>query len=122
MYIEGVFAGEPAACSLPPAAVYIGTGPRDPAPLWLLEYTPENQRHLENHIRKAERLPTLSETCPSLPKYHFTLTKSAQFYVCLDPLPEIKLETGLLTEAALISAFERVVQDWKVLGLHVRAS
>lgn len=116
MHIEGVFTGDLAASLFPPAVLY-----QSPS-LWLLEYIPETQRHLENLLRKAERLPILSEACPSLPKYHFTLTRAGRFYVALDPLPGIHMETGVLAEEELIRAFERLVKDWKVFGMHVRTS
>ena len=120
MIIEGVFAGERSDYALDSAVLYTGSGPANPLGFWLLEYTPENQRHLENHLRKAERLPGLSDLCPSLPLHHFTMTRTAHFYVAFDPLPHTKLTTGLLQEKELIAVFERVLQDLKALSLHVR--
>ncbi len=120
MIIEGVFAGERADFALDSAVLYIGSGPANPSGFWLLEYTPENQRHLENHLRKAERLPGLSDLCPSFPLHHFTMTRAARFYVAVDPLPQAKLSRGLLQEKELIAVFERVLRDLKALGVHVR--
>ena len=118
MNIEGVFTGVKLEYEVEDAVVYTGTGPADEQDFWLVEYTPVNQRHLDDHIRRAERLPTLSPLCPSLPTYHFTLTYQTRFYLAMRPLPPSKL-TPRLPLPHLILIFTQLAHDLTLFRTHV---
>ena len=84
-----------------------------------LAYQPENQRHLENMLRCAERLPSLSESCGSILFHHFSMTFQGRFYLSTDPFPPL-LTHSLLSERDLIPAFVRVKSDLSQLKINVR--